>query len=245
MEPYYYRLGEVYDEENKGLIADITFYLRKAREYGGPILELACGTGRLSIPLAREGFDVTGLDISKPMLHYARKKAAGLDISWVEADCRDFKMDREFAFIFLGYNSLSHLHDLDSLERCFSRVREHLRDDGHFAIDVFNPNLTLLSRDPDKRFLVNTYEDPLGRGMVSKWESNEYDAKEQVNHIRWYYELGNEEFIEKLDMRIFFPQELDALLKYNGFTIEEKYGDFEGSTFNKDSLKQIVVCRKK
>src|SRR5215207_11456712 len=66
----------------------VAFYAALAQETGGPVLEIACGTGRATIPIARRGFAVTGLDVVPGMLERARSKAAGLPIRWVEGDAR-------------------------------------------------------------------------------------------------------------------------------------------------------------
>lgn len=238
--------GWHYDGQTRHYVEDIPFYLRQVRTFRDPVLELACGTGRVTIPIAERGHRVTGLDVSEPMLAVAKEKAKarGVDIEWVRADCRDFSLGRRYAFVLLPFNSISHLHDLASLEACFRRVQEHLAEGGRFVIDMFNPRLGILLRDPSRRYPVVEYDDPDGRGVVTITESNVYDAASQVNRIKWNYQIGgrSERTVEN-NMRIFFPQELDALLRYNGFSIEAKYGDYEETPFGSNSSKQIVVCR--
>jgi SAM-dependent methyltransferase len=240
-----YRDGRHYDLGNRGQVADIPFYLKQIRKYGGPVLELACGTGRITIPIAEKGVQITGLDVSASMLAHARRKARaqGLKIKWVEADCRDFRLDERFGLIFFPFNSIAHLHDLESVESCFSCVKEHLRTEGRFIIDVFQPDLHILTRDPEQRYPVTEYPDPDGKGIVVITENNLYDSATQVNRIKWYYGLRGQEGekVELLNMRIFYPQELDGLLHYSGFVIEEKFGDYDGSPLTSEAPKQIVV----
>jgi SAM-dependent methyltransferase len=244
-----YRDGRLYDSQHKGFDEDIPFYTKRARMYGEPILELACGTGRIAIPMAKEGLRITGLDVSASMLAEARKKSAeqGLDIEWIETDCRDFHLETRFNLIFLPFNSIAHLLDPESIESCFSCVREHLTPEGRFIIDIFNPKLEILVRDASERYPTGEYDDPDGRGRVVVTENNVYDRAAQVNRIKWYYRTGEEpeETVADLNMRIFFPQELDALLRYNGFEIEAKFGEFDETPFTSESLKQIPVCRKR
>lgn len=242
-----YADGRHYDLQNAGIDDDIPFYLKQARELGGAVLEIACGTGRITIPLARAGVRITGLDLEEGMLRQARAKAAdeGLDIDWIQGDCRKFQLGRKFRLIFFPFNSIAHLHSLRSIEACFARVREHLADDGRFIVDIFNPRLDMLIRDASERYPVAEYPDPDGAGTVVVTENNTYDAATQVNHIKWYYRIGNktDERVAELNMRIFFPQELDALLRAAGFKIEAKYGDFNASPFTSQSPKQIVLGR--
>jgi len=244
-----YRDGRHYDAQNRGFVEDIPFYLRQIDKYGTPVLELACGTGRITIPIAEKGFRVTGLDASEAMLSRAKSKAAakGMHVDWVRADCRAFELHKHFAFIFFPFNSISHIHDLESLEACFTCVSEHLADNGRFVIDVFNPRLDILIRDPTRRYPIAEYPDPDGRGIVVIRESNVYDTASQINRIRWYYNIGEgiEEFVVENNMRILYPQELDALLLYNGFTIEAKYGDYDETPFDTASPKQLIVCHKR
>jgi len=241
-----YSDGRHYDLENAGFVQDISFYLRQIANTGGPILELACGTGRITLPIAEKGFQITGLDVSQAMLTHAQAKAAvrGVEVQWIHADCRDFSLDRRFAFVFFPFNSIAHLHSLESLEACLARVREHLAPDGRFAVDMYNPRLDVLMRDPGRRYPVTEYPDPDGRGIVTVTENNVYDRAAQVNWIKWYFSIeGQDEYVQALNMRIFYPQELDALLRYNGFTLEAKHGNYDETPFGSTSPHQLVICR--
>jgi SAM-dependent methyltransferase len=242
-----YRDGRHYDLQHKDFVDDIPFYIAQVRKYGDPVLELACGTGRITIPIARKGFHVTGLDVSSDMLAQAKRKSAEQDvmIEWAQADCRDFDLSERFNTVLFPFNSIAHLHDLADLEKCFACVRKHLKPDGRFILDMFNPKIEILIRDNSERYPSSEYPDPDGQGTVVVTENNLYDRAGQVNKIKWYYRIGEqaEEIVADLNMRIFYPQELDALLKYNGFEIESKFGDFDESPFVSDSPKQIPVCR--
>jgi len=238
--------GRHYDLINADILDDIPFFIQQAEAIGGPILELAGGTGRIAIPLAEQGFDVTGLDMSPDMLKQARKKTAAknLSIRWKHADCRNFHFKRRFGLILLPFNSIAHLHDPESIEGCLRCVGRHLSDDGRFIIDIFNPRLEILMRDPSLRYPVVEYDDPDGRGRVTVTENNVYDKACQINRIKWYFKIGNTpEFYVELNMRVFFPQEIDALLTYNGFEIECKLGDYDQSVFTSASPKQIIICK--
>jgi len=239
--------GRHYDLRNKGFVADIPFYSRQIKKYGKPVLELACGTGRVTIPIAEQGIQITGLDISNEMLAQARKKAKEkrVKVEWVKADCRDFNLHKKFNLIIFPFNSIAYLHNLQSIERCFNCVKNHLRKQGGFIIDFFNPRLDLLFRDSSKRYPLIQYPDPDGKGTVVVTESTFYDSATQINKVKNYYKIGDsEEFIEELNMRIFYPQELDALLHYNGFTIESKFGNYDELPFISSSPKQLIVCSK-
>jgi len=166
--------GKHYDRRYKDYIEDIPFWLSQAKKWGDPILELASGTGRVAIPLAKEGFLVTGIDISDSMLREAKRKSSveGVFVEWIKSDIRDFKLGKKFSLIIFPANTICHLLDLEDIEAFLSRVREHLSENGRFIIDVFNPRFDILLRNPAGRYLHSQYQDPEGRGMVVVKESN-------------------------------------------------------------------------
>jgi SAM-dependent methyltransferase len=246
-----YRDGRHYDALNSFLVADIPFYVEEARKAGSTVLELACGTGRLSIPVAQSGVEIVGLDLSPSMLAHARTKAkaAGVSIEFVEGDCRLFNLGKKFGFIFMAFNSMQHLHDYASLAALFANVRKHLAKGGRFVFDVFNPKVEILARPSGERRLEREYQDPDGRGTMAFEHSGTYDDASQVSYIQCYFVRrgANSEEIEvreeQLHLRSFFPQELDLLVRSQGFEILQKYGNFERKPFGSGDPKQVVVCR--
>lgn len=239
--------GRHYDFQNLGYEADLPFYLSLAQSCGGPILELGCGTGRLSIPLAQAGHIVTGMDQAEHMLLTARNKAeqAHVRIRWIRKDIRDFSLQQKFRLILLPFNTLGHLLDRPSLEGCLGMVRDHLARGGIFALDVFRPRLDYLMRPHDQRVPVCQYPSPDGEGLVTIEETGWYDPQSQLFHVTWHVDPGNGQKPYDLPntMRMYFPQELDAILHYNGLPVVERYGDFDRSSPGPDSPRQVLVCR--
>ncbi len=227
---------------------DLPFWLAQAREAGGPVLELACGTGRIAIPLAQAGFRVTGIDVAEGMLARAREKAAeqGVDVTWAHGDIRDFDLGQRFGLIIFPANALCHLLTLADFEAVMACVVRHLADDGRFILSVFVPDFGILMRDPAGRYPFAAYTRPEDGAGVQVWHRNVYRPETQINHITLFLLApdGKERPAGELDMRMVFPQELDALLKYNGLQIERKYGDFDGAPFGPGSGQQIPVCTK-
>jgi SAM-dependent methyltransferase len=239
--------GLAYDVDNDKHPGDLPFYLAAAKKAKGPVLELACGTGRLTLPLAKAGIDITGLDVAAPMLAQARLKAArgGLRIGFVCSDARKIRLKRKFKLIFIAFNSMQHLHDRVSLENFFSGVKKHLSPGGRFIFDVFNPDPRYLVRDTQELLPIGCYRDPRTGGHILVNERYSYDRASQTSRITWHYTAGRRPAgSRKLNMRCFFPAELDALLYYNGLEILAKYGDFNRVPFTGASQKQIVICRK-
>lgn len=239
--------GDLYDAMNGSLVADRDLFVQRARALGGPVLEVACGTGRVTLAIAQLGLATTGLDLSPAMLKVARRKSAALpavSVNWVEADCRAFDLNQKFNFIFIAFNSMLHLLTRTCLESFFANVRRHLQPNGRFMIDIFNPSIQMLARDRTLVTKMMSLKHPLSGAAVQIDESIDYDSASQVNQVTWYFDIeGQRPRTEHLKLRCFFPQEIDALLHYNGFEILEKMGDYEGSQFGRGSAKQILVCR--
>lgn len=222
----------------------IAFYERQISEYGSPVLELACGTGNYLVTLSSNDVEISGLDVSDQMLHAAERRAENenTETNLINADMRDFDLGQKFALIFVAGNSFQHLNYLSDVEACFASVKKHLKPNGRFIVEVFNPSLELLTRNPQERFFVGEYK--TADGWIVLTENVFYDRATQINRIDWHYknQFMKEEQTVSFTMRQFFPQELDSLFLHNGFQIEKKFGDFDESDFTSQSPKQIIVA---
>ncbi len=222
----------------------IAFYERQIERYGQPVLELACGTGNYLVILQEKEVEIAGLDMSAEMLGAAKTRASKkeLESNLINADMRDFNLNQKFSLIFVAGNSLQHLNTIGDIESCFTSVKRHLKPGGRFIVEVFNPSLQLLTRDPQVRYFVGEYKTDDGWIVIN--ENVFYDPATQINNIHWHYknQYAKEEHTVTFTMRQFFPQELDYLFIKNGFTIEEKYGDFDEREFESKSAKQIIVA---
>jgi SAM-dependent methyltransferase len=170
------------------------FYVEMAHGRDGPVLDLACGTGRLTIPLARAGKQVTGGDLSPHMLQRARlsAEAAAAKVDFVQLDIREFELNgRTFGTIIVAMNSALHLHSLDDFKGFFQSVARHLSRHGRLVFDVFVPSVAFLNSDPDKRqFLGRVTHDSLGHITVE--ETVRYDPITQIRHTNWYWSTDAE-----------------------------------------------------
>ncbi len=234
---------ELYDAINR-FDYDLDFYLGLSQDAKGAVLELCCGTGRLTLPIRQAGVDITGLDFTPAMLQRAREKfkAHGLEGSLVAGDMRNFSLDRAFSLIFIPFNSFLNTYHFEDINAIFSAVKAHLEEGGIFAFDIFNPNLDYLRRDESRlEPIMDFYLDTGARVKIS--QSMKYDRLHQVNRVKWHHEVDGESFVEQLDMRCFFPQEINAMLRYSGFDIIAKFGDFRRSTFTGDSAHQVFIFK--
>ena len=255
-------LEEFADPQNYDIVdssdTGVAFYTALAQETGGPVLEIACGTGRVSIPIARLGFAVTGLDIVPGMLAQARSKSAGLPTRWVEGDARTFDLGEQFRLIFLTGNAFQAFLTRADQEALLERVYAHLHDEGLFAFETRNPRWRgqgALAGEGLFAFLESRAEEEEGQSYtdingreVRVSRTQVYDHVAQILHWTTYRRRreGNQEQtkITRIAVRFTFPRELEALLHYNGFSIIRQYGDWNLEPLTAASPSIIVVCRK-
>jgi SAM-dependent methyltransferase len=234
-----------YDIENgSGKHPSEAFYAALAQEVGGSVLEIACGTGLATIPIARLGLDVTGADIARPMLDHARAKSRDLPIEWVEADARRMRLGKQFRFIFITGNAFQAFLAREDQEALLATVRAHLEPDGVFAFETRNPSGTDLSTFLDEH-PWQEYTDAQGR-RVRLTETQVYDAMTQVMHWtlyrRWMDADQQQPRVSRIACRFTYPQELRALLHYNGLRVIEQYGDWQRGQLTAASGTIISIC---
>lgn len=245
-----YKVGDliydanIYDGLNTFLF-DLEFYKKwLPQDKNARILELCCGSGRLTIPIAKEYY-ICGVDNSHSMLEQAKLKAfkEGVEIDFIEADIRRLDLPNKYDLIFIPFNSVHHLYQNQDLFDTLSVVRKHLKDDGLFLFDCYNPNIRYIVEAEKEKNKIAEYVTDDGRKVLIE-QTMRYDSMTQINRIEWHYFI-NDSFhsVQNLDMRMYFPQELDAYLNWNGFTIIHKFGSFDEECFNNDSEKQIFVCK--
>ncbi|MFP4186410.1 MAG: class I SAM-dependent methyltransferase [Candidatus Natronoplasma sp.] len=237
--------GKHYDAWTKREI-DIPFYKKQVKKYGDPVLELGCGTGRITIPIGKEGYDIIGLDLSKKLLERAKEKAEEDDLApkFIQDDMRDFSLEKTFNLIFIPFNSIHHILTLDEMEKVLNNVKKHLKPGGRFVLEFFNPDLDILNRDPKEEHEVIKYQDPDGKDEIKVTECTDYESAKQLMHLTWYYDIEGKTKEREWTVRVWFPKEAETILKYNHFEIEYKYGDFDGSRFTNNSAQQILICKK-
>lgn len=222
------------------------FYCEEARRRGGPVLELACGTGRLTLPLARDGHDVVGLDASAAMLDLARRKASEsrVRIAFLQGDMREFDVGRQFGLVVLSCNSLAHLTEVEDLRACLAAVARHLTPGGVFAFDVVLPNARSLGRPPGEWQRLDQGPNPAS--AIEAEETAYYDPVGQLRVLHWRVrEPGRPvQAMAPLVLRQFFPQELPLLLETAGLELVERWGDFARNSLAAGSLNQVCLARR-
>ena len=243
------RLAELYDLDVQDRTEDLDFYRAMARRTGGPILELACGTGRVAIPLALDGHRVVGLDASAAQLDLARRKAAEakVKLELVVGDMRDFTLTEPFRLIAIPFTSFLVLRAEDRFA-ALARVREHLAADGLFVLDVFQP-------DPEKIAGMQgavvhnwTREDPNTGATVMKTSSSVADV-DGVTFNNIYEEIDvrgkSRRYVRTARLHYLYRRELELLLTASGLDIEAVYGSYGLEPATAASPRLIAVARRR
>lgn len=228
--------------------AHVPFYVDIARQQAGAVLELACGTGQLTIPLALQGLPTVGLDRSRAMLDVAKRRAsaASAPVAFLQSDMRDFAFGRDFNLIIVARNSLLHLLSTADLLAALTAVRRHLAQDGVFAFDIFNPDVRLLARPPGQRFPVMDVG-TTRFGPLSVEATHDYDSATQVNRGTWYISAPDrrDAWAVPMVLRSIFPQELPLLLSAAGLELISRFGELSRAPFGAGSRIQACLCRRR
>jgi SAM-dependent methyltransferase len=244
-----FRDPQTYDLECDAFNEDYAVIDQWADSLGGPLLDLACGTGRMALRMAAQGYPVTGVDIIPEMIAHARHKAAQRNISveWVVADARTFQLGQQFPFIYMLMNAFQFLPARADHEALFARVCEHLLPEGYFLFETRNPSpRNLLEvRHPEGQ----QYTTPDGGQLVTT-EQQYYDPLTQIQHYTRWLKFSHpngqqEEKTQRVSLRYVYPQEMEALLHYNGLKIHTCYGDWGQNPLTADSPAMIYVCQRR
>jgi SAM-dependent methyltransferase len=241
-----------YDLDYGDRIEDLLMIEQFAARCGSPILELGCGTGRVLLPLASAGYQVTGVDLSPAMLAIARRKiaAAGLTnhVTLVEQDMRYLELDRRFNMAFVAVNSFMHLPTSDDQLLALCSIRQHLNPGGLLLLDLFYPDLNRLLDAEGRLFLEKTMIDPDTGHRLMKFHSRHVDLGRQVMELTFIVdEVDGEGQVRRtlfpFTMRYLFRAELELLLRHAGFKIEAIYGSYDLDEFAGGCDKMITVAR--
>ncbi len=251
--PEYVDYAEYYDQSHI-MTKDIQFYLEYAKQTGGPVLELACGTGRVLIPIADAGIRIHGLDLSENMLKIAEKKISerGLNnLTTLSVDnMADFDLaEKNFSMAFIAVRSFMHLYTQREQLQCLKRIHEHLRKDGLLLMDMYSPNFMLMARDPEKVFKFRKeFWLPNGNKVIEKRRFHGVDTLNQI----FMDEILFEEYEGEKQVRIrpvplytrfTFRYELELLLAASEFSVQSIFRDYDKTPY--DGTGEIIVLAKK
>jgi len=236
---------------------DVAFYLEAAQAFGGPILELGCGTGRVLLPIARAGHRITGLDQSKAMLGRARAKLSQEPrevqerTRLVEGDMTDFDLGEPFRLVIIPFRPFQHLLTVEAQLACLGHVKRHLAPGGRLIMDFFQADL---GRICDPKFLEESgglpeVTLPDGRKVLLTNRTVAFHRAEQQNDVEMYFNVTHpegraERFTHAFTVRYFFRFEVEHLLERCGLRVMDVFGSFDRTPLADESADMIFVAEK-
>ena len=239
-------IAAFYDLDVEGYDEDLAWYAHLVSVYGGPVLELGCGTGRVCAAVAEAGAAATGVDISAAMLERARARVAGGAaerlVEWVQADLRDLDLGRHFSLVLVPLGSLQHMETASDVVRALETVARHLEPGGRAVVDVEAPGTDLA---PGPQPLFEHWTHTAGDQGISKLVAVEGRPALGVREITWHFDVRELDGLlrrhtQQFVMRAITPGELELAARLAGLRVESWFGDY-GVTPLDDAAERLVA----
>ena len=255
MEEDLYSIGAKYYDgayQNNPNLNDAPFYLDLARRYGGPVLEIACGTGRILLEIAREGIEISGIDSSGDQLAILNSKLLTEPertrnlVKTFRDDMRTFSLDRKFRLVIIPFRPMQHMYTIEDQISALNAAKAHLLPDGILAFDVFYPNYTMLLQPLGEEMFEVEW-----RPVPDKPESvmRRYFRRTKVDFLHQYFDgefiyrtFEGDRLIKEerapLKLGYYTYPHLLLLFRHCGLEVVEQYGDFTGEPI--DICKEMI-----
>jgi ubiquinone/menaquinone biosynthesis C-methylase UbiE len=233
---------------------DVAFYANAVKKYGDPVLELGCGTGRITLAIAEAGYRIVGLDLSERMLERAVEKRAALRkearerVHLVQGDMTQFELGEKFRSIVIPFRPFQHLLETEQQMACLNCAKKHLAPEGRLIVDFFQ---TDPERMHDPKFLNESplveYDLPGGRRVALSERVAAFHRALQRNDVEMIFRVTHadgkqERLMMEWTLRYFFRYEVEHLLARCGFRLESVYGNFDASPLADNSPEMIFVA---
>ena len=248
--------ASVYDRYFTGVDGDIAFYVSEGCRLAGRVLEIGCGTGRITVPLAEAGVSVTGLDNSPEMISILEGKRCSLpapvgkrlDIEL--ADMRSFNANRLFKQVFVPYRTFMHLLSPQDQILALTNIYNHLAGNGRLILNLYDPIIELAQGDANRPSLLfdTEFTHPTTGNRVLVWYNRRFDLVRQIISQQFIFEELDQDgsqvsrHVTPLTLRYTYRYEMHYLLELCGFRIEDLLGDFTGAPYS--GSEQIWIARK-
>lgn len=252
-------LAKYYDAAYSHLeeLIDIPFYLEYAEKYGGPILEIGCGTGRILLEVAKLGIRIDGLDASEHMLAILKQKLTTRSsdfrnkITLFHQDMRYFSLQRKYSLVTIPFRGFQHLHTIEDQLMALRQIKLHLNKNGVLILDVFYPNFELLYKKMNKEVLDIQWKDSADSSRMVK----RYFIRTQVDKLHQHFEgkfifriYQNKKLIKEEDsplkLSYFTYPQMQLIFKACDLEIMEEFGSFKKESI--DICKEMIfILRKK
>jgi SAM-dependent methyltransferase len=263
----YDQIARYYDLVHARLTADLPLVLNLAAQAGGPILELGCGTGRLLLPLAEAGHQVTGVDNSEAMLARCRAALEGetatsprsvqtaaynSHVTLVQADIMALDkavgaLSERFALAILSYNTLMHLSH-NQVTGLLRQLQPYLTENGRLFIDVANPFLLIETADTPQLTLENQFTDPQNGDYILQFATTRLDDVAQICHVTWIFDASPaaggpiQRHLSQMAYHYFYPHELELALQAAGYHLQHLWGSYDQTPFVEESERLLLLA---
>ena len=245
--------ASLYDRVYSYLEHDIPFYIQQAISNEAAVLELGSGTGRISVPIGKSGFEITGIDISGEMVKVANIKAMNAQISetchFHQGDMRTFELKEQFGLIIMPFRSFQSMLTVENQQKALSNIKKHLQPGGVLVMDLVAPDVELIALgDPMPFHVRDVPQEDTGHKLII-WGQNSWNGLTQVNSTRLIiHEVDQHgEVISQIyrdfPIRYTFRYEMEHLLHRSGFQPVALYGGFNGEPFEEGSEDQVWISK--
>jgi SAM-dependent methyltransferase len=238
-------------------LVDLPFYLELADQADGPILEVACGTGRVLLPIARKGIEIHGVDNSRPMLKILQTHLAHeafevrQRVILHEGDMRDFRVAAQFPLVIIPFRPMQHMHTVEDQISALATAASHLSDGGILAFDVFYPKLDLINTRIGEEVAEFEWRPRLDSTEVVRryFRKDSVDKINQIFYFTFIYRTfhGSEVVLEETEdfkLSYFTYPHLIALFRLVGLEPVAEYGSFAKAPLDNRSEQMIFLLRK-
>lgn len=242
--------GDVYDLVGKDMPYGLDFFCDLAKAAQGPVLDVACGTGRILLPCLQAGVDIEGIDLFEPMLKTLQAKAAGMNLEAAvhQSDMSAFSLPRKFALVMIPFNAFIHNMSQETQIACLKCCLDHLLPGGQLAFDTFFPSLTIIGAQENTRELEGEIPHPETGLTIRMYDTRSFDRVAQtqhsINEIEILDAAGNVQEVHRsqVSSRYIYKHEMELLLRIAGFARWEIYGDFDHRPLTDENDAMIVTA---
>ena len=240
--------GEAYDLVLNDIPYGLEFYVGLARSANGPVLDIACGTGRILLPCLESSVDIEGLDLYEPMLKTLRAKATTLGLSprLHRADMSNFDLARRYQLMMIPFNAFIHNMTQETQISCLECCRKHLLPGGNLVFDTFFPSLDIVGAPQNTRVLEGELPHPQTGLPMRMYDTRSFDRVAQIQHSLNEIELlaadGSIQTVlrSQISSRYIYKHEMELLLRLAGFARREIYGDFDRRPLTSENDAMVV-----
>jgi SAM-dependent methyltransferase len=256
MQEAYRAYSKIYDQvHERRQSTDVPFWVSEAMTASEPLLEIACGSGRIALPIARQGIIIHGIDSSQEMIKLLEKRLSSEQkgvkdlLTYEIADMRTFgeKVTSKYGLAFVAFSALQYMHTNEDQHKVFSTIHKTLRPGGVFIVDVFNPNPAFISKWGQPLEMGEIENSPKdGERIIWQCVPQSFDAKTKIltmpNQFQIYHNNAEkpETIMIPAQYYCFSQDELKALFTQSGFEVIATFGNYDKSPYTPENPRIIM-----